>query len=312
MLFRFVWGVSALASRLKRQRRKRFATQAAAFLLGNANLPGFITGTIYQGSLKQICLPGLNCYSCPGALGACPLGGLQNGLADPLWRIPLYVLGFLMLIGILLGRFVCGWLCPFGWFQELLHRIGWPSRRNKWRPTADLPLHRLLLHGKTVMLAVLVVSVPLMIRWLTGYGIPAFCTYFCPSGTLMAGIPLLLANSQLRELTGWVFSWKMSVLLAVILLSLWINRPFCRYLCPLGAIYGWMNRFSFYRITVDENLCTRCGICTRHCPMSAPIPFDGNDSSCIRCGECVQVCPQNAIVCGFSRQAVQPVKKKAE
>lgn len=270
--------------------------QALALLLGNANLPGFFNGTIYRGSLKNVCLPGLNCYSCPGALGACPIGSLQNGLADPFWRIPVYVLGFLVLIGTLLGRFVCGWLCPFGWFQELIHKI--PLK--KLHPEKKPGLNRVLLQGKTLMLIALVILTPLIVRWVTGYGITAFCTYVCPSGTLMAGIPLLLANSGLRALAGWLFSWKMSVLLAVIVLSALIYRPFCRYLCPLGAIYGVFNRFSLYRVTVDESLCTRCGICTRHCPMSVPIPYDGNGPECIRCGECAAVCPQNAIHCGFA------------
>jgi polyferredoxin len=284
---------------LKKQKRGRTSVQALALLLGNANLPGFVRGTIYQGPLKNVCLPGLNCYSCPGALGACPIGILQNGLADPFWRIPIYVLGFLFLFGTILGRFVCGWLCPFGWFQELLHKIPLPAAY-KLHPEKKKNLNRILLSGKMLMLLLFVILLPLILRWVTGYGITAFCTYVCPSGTLMAGIPLLLANSNLRALAGWLFSWKMSVLLAAVILSLSIYRPFCRYLCPLGAIYGFFNRISLYRITVDETLCNHCGVCTRHCPMAVPVPYDGNGPECIRCGECAAVCPQNAIHCGFS------------
>jgi len=123
----------------------------------------------------------------------------------------------------------------------------------------------------------------------------------CPSGTLMAGIPLLSANEGLRGLAGWLFSWKMSVLLAVAVLSVLIYRPFCRYLCPLGAIYGFFNRISLYRISVDPQLCTHCGRCTRQCPMQVPIPYDGNGPECIRCGECAAVCPEGAIRIGFGK-----------
>jgi len=267
-------------------------------LLGNANLPGFVNGTIYQGPLKRVCLPGLNCYSCPGALGACPIGSLQNGLADPFWRIPFYVLGLLSLFGLVLGRFICGWLCPFGWFQELLHKIRSPKLN---LAKSHARLHKTLLWGKTAMLSGLVILTPLLLRVLTGYGIPAFCTYVCPSGTLMAGIPLLSANEGLRGLAGWLFSWKMSVLLAVAVLSVLIYRPFCRYLCPLGAIYGFFNRISLYRISVDPQLCTHCGRCTRQCPMQVPIPYDGNGPECIRCGECAAVCPEGAIRIGFGK-----------
>ena len=283
---------------LKRLKIKRNIVQGLAFLLGNANLPGFVNGTIYQGPLKRVCLPGLNCYSCPGALGACPIGSLQNGLADPFWRIPFYVLGLLSLFGLVLGRFICGWLCPFGWFQELLHKIRSPKLN---LAKSHARLHKTLLWGKTAMLSGLVILTPLLLRVLTGYGIPAFCTYVCPSGTLMAGIPLLSANEGLRGLAGWLFSWKMSVLLAVAVLSVLIYRPFCRYLCPLGAIYGFFNRISLYRISVDPQLCTHCGRCTRQCPMQVPIPYDGNGPECIRCGECAAVCPEGAIRIGFGK-----------
>ncbi len=283
---------------LKRLKIKRNIVQGLAFLLGNANLPGFVNGTIYQGPLKRVCLPGLNCYSCPGALGACPIGSLQNGLADPFWRIPFYVLGLLSLFGLVLGRFICGWLCPFGWFQELMHKIRSPKLN---LAKSHMRLHKTLLWGKTAMLSGLVIMTPLLLRVLTGYGIPAFCTYVCPSGTLMAGIPLLSANEGLRGLAGWLFSWKMSVLLAVAVLSVLIFRPFCRYLCPLGAIYGFFNRISLYRISVDPQLCTHCGRCTRQCPMQVPIPYDGNGPECIRCGECAAVCPEGAIRIGFGK-----------
>ena len=179
-----------LNQRIRQQGSKRKLTQTLTLLLGNANLTGFVTGRIYQGPLKNACLPGLNCYSCPGALGACPLGSLQNGLADPLMLIPFYVLGFLVLLGGILSRFVCGWLCPFGLIQEWLHRI--PGR--KWRPAHDQPLHKRLQVSKYVILAIFVVLLPFSGRLLSGYGSPAFCTYICPSGTLMAGIPLMLAN----------------------------------------------------------------------------------------------------------------------
>lgn len=295
--FKSVWGVLALA-RLNRHQKKRSWVQGLAFLAGNANLSGFITGRIYQGPLKHLCLPGLNCYSCPGALGACPIGSLQNGLADPFWRIPLYVIGFLMLLGALAGRFVCGWLCPFGWFQELLHKI--PTR--KIRPEKKPKLNRVISRGNIFFLILFVILIPIIVRLINGYGITAFCTYICPSGTLMAGWPLILTNRDLRDLIGLLFGWKTAVLIAVLVLSILIYRPFCRYICPLGAIYGFFNRVSLYRVTVDTNRCVECGLCTRQCKMSVPVPYDGNTPACIRCGECEAVCPHDAITCGFPKR----------
>ncbi len=270
--------------------------QIMALLLGNANWPGFVNGSLYQGSLKNLCLPGLNCYSCPGALGACPLGSLQNGLADPFMRIPFYVLGFLILTGSIMGRFVCGWLCPFGLIQEALHGI--PSR--KFRPDPALRLQKGLLQIKYAVLAVFIILIPVAGLYLQGYGSPAFCSYLCPSGTLMAGIPLLLANAELRPLAGWLFSWKMIVLIGFLTGSVFLFRPFCRYFCPLGALYGLFNRISLYRVSVDQSRCDECGICSRQCPVSLPVTQNANSPECIRCGACAAVCPKQAVRCGFS------------
>ena len=101
---------------------KRKWMQLYFALLFNANLKGFINvegyfnGKIYQGQTKNVCVPGINCYSCPGAVGACPLGSLQGALGN---RSTLfYVGGTLLLYSILFGRMICGWLCPFGFIQD--------------------------------------------------------------------------------------------------------------------------------------------------------------------------------------------------
>ena len=112
---------------------KRKLIQLYSALLFNANLKGFANGKIYQGSLKNICTPGLNCYSCPGASGACPLGSLQNAIGASEKRTPYYVFGIIILYGILLGRIICGFLCPFGLIQELLYKIKTPKlKKNRF------------------------------------------------------------------------------------------------------------------------------------------------------------------------------------
>ena len=97
--------------------------QAGAALLTNIHLPNFAKGVLYQGKGKTVCVPGLNCYSCPGAAGACPIGSFQAVVGSSKFRFSYYITGILILLGVLLGRFICGFLCPFGWLQELLHKI---------------------------------------------------------------------------------------------------------------------------------------------------------------------------------------------
>ncbi len=270
--------------------KKRFGIQALAALLQNANLKGFFTEKIYQGPLKSVCVPGLNCYSCPGAVGACPIGSLQSFLSGLRVRIPYYIVGLLLFFGAVLGRAVCGFLCPFGFLQELLNKIPGVPKRNHFR--LDRPLRRL----KYAVLVLLVVVLPLLYP-LT----PFFCKYLCPSGTL-AGILLAARDSMVRAQLGGIFLWKLFVLLWVVAACLVIYRPFCKYLCPLGAIYGLFNRFALYRTHLDTDKCIHCGACAAACRMCVDPSKTPNSAECIRCGDCARACPADALHMGVRRK----------
>lgn len=268
--------------------KKRFSIQAAATLLQNANFRGFFTGKIYTGNVKQVCVPGLNCYSCPGAVGACPIGSLQSFLASRPVRIPYYVVGMLIFFGAVLGRAVCGFLCPFGFIQELINKIPFPVKKNRFR--ADKPLRWV----KYVALA-LMLSLPLLIP-----RIPFFCKYICPSGTI-AGILLASGDKLIRPLLGNIFLWKLTVLIAVVIACLVVWRPFCKYICPLGAIYGFFNRIALYRMETDADKCISCGKCAQVCRMCVDPAKTPNSAECIRCGDCARACPTKAIHIGIKK-----------
>ena len=285
-----------------KQQNRRTCIQAAAALLTNGHLSGFWTGRIYQGPGKQFCVPGLNCYSCPGALGACPIGALQAVLGGRGKNISYYVTGLLLLFGTVFGRLICGFLCPFGLLQDLLHRIPSP------KPRVPKRLDRALRWNKYVVLGALVIAAPLFVTDAYGIGAPAFCKYLCPAGTLEGGIPLLLHSATLRSAVGALFGWKLFVLIAVIAASVLLYRPFCKYLCPLGALYGLCNRFSLYQLQIDESRCTHCGACTRACPMQVEVPAKPDSPECIRCGLCREKCPEGAIRTGFCTEK-SPSKK---
>lgn len=269
-----------------RRQSRRTLIQALAALAQNAYIPGFLNGVIFQGKSKLLCVPGLNCYSCPGALGACPMGSLQAALGQR--RLPAYVLGTLILFGVGLGRLVCGFLCPFGLLQDLLAKVPLPRRKvPRW---LDRPLRYL----KYVILVLLVILALLLEE-------PAFCKFLCPAGLLEAGLPLTGLNPQLAGLRGPLFYIKLGVLVAIVLLSLPVFRPFCKYLCPLGAFYGLFNGMGFYRMRVEETKCVRCGRCQKACPMGVDVIHHPNSPECIRCGRCLDSCPTKAISSGFRR-----------
>ena len=264
--------------------------QLVSAVVLNGYMAGFRKGTIFTGSSKAVCVPVLNCYSCPGALGACPIGALQAAAGGVKHHFPFYVLGLLTLFGVVLGRLACGLLCPFGLVQDLLHHI--PVPKMTVPPALDRPA-RWLKYG------ILLGFVRLLPAVVSGRTRPYFCEYICPAGTLGGGVPLLLTNPPLRELAGALFTWKALVLAAVVLLSMLVHRPFCRYLCPLGAFYALFQRFSFYQMSLERDKCVDCKRCEKACPMAVEVTKQINSAECIRCGRCKYVCPTGAIKSGF-------------
>lgn len=261
------------------KKKKRQIIQVICAALYNCNFEGFVRGEIYKGSVKSVCVPGLNCYSCPGAVAACPVGSLQTALVSAKYKMPYYVLGMVLLFGIIFGRTICGFLCPFGFLQELLFRI--PTKKaekNRWT--------RIFSWLKYVILAVLVIGVPLSLAE------PGFCKYICPAGTLEGGVPLTIANEQIRSLTGLLFDWKILTAAVILLSSIFVFRSFCRFLCPLGALYSLFNKVCITGVKVDKEKCTGCQACVKHCHMD--IKRVG-DRECVQCGECIHKCPCGAI-----------------
>ena len=277
--------------------RFRGFIQAGATLLTNLHLPNFAKGALYQGGGKYVCVPGLNCYSCPGAAGACPVGAFQAVVGSSKFRFSYYITGILILFGVLLGRFICGFLCPFGWFQELLHKIPSPKLSTKKLK----PLRYL----KYAVLLVMVVLLPLLVVNELGMGDPFFCKYLCPSGTLFGGLPLIGANPGLRAAAGALFRWKLAILLAVVILSVKYYRPFCKYICPLGAFYSIFNKVSLFRYRIDGDKCVHCGKCAKVCQMNVDPVETPNSPECIRCGRCRQACPKDAIHYQFMGKTCQ-------
>jgi polyferredoxin len=267
--------------------RHRLIIQIAFFFLQNPLLKNFITGDIYQGNLKTLCTPGLNCHSCPAALTACPIGAIQLFLSGTNHSISLFVTGFFLVIGAIFGRLICGYVCPMGLLQDLLYKLKTPKMR---------PRFRFVRYIKYAILAVLVILLPaLILNELTGLGDPWFCKYICPSGTIFGAIPLLTANEFLRDFAGTQLIIKIAIAAALLSIAIFVYRPFCRILCPLGAIYSLFNKIAFIKMHCNKEACTACGSCAKACQIKLNPAAEPNSPECVRCGDCISACKQKAL-----------------
>lgn len=283
-----------MKEKIKQFLLQRNTIQILATLLSNIHVLNFLKGTLNNGKTKMVCMPGLNCYSCPAATGACPIGAYQAVAGSSKYRFSYYISGILIFLGVVFGRLICGFLCPFGWFQDLLHKI--PSRKFS---TKGLTYLR---YFKYVILIACVCVLPVLMTNDSGMGVPFFCKYVCPQGVLEGAIPLAIVKESIRSSLGELFSRKTGILAVVIVLSIFFYRPFCKWICPLGAFYSLFNRVSVYHYRLDKKKCVSCGKCSRTCKMDVDITQKTNHAECIRCGECIKVCPTSAITAHWNRR----------
>jgi len=212
---------------------------------------------------------------------------MQLFLAGVKHSISLFITGFLVSVGVVFGRFICGYVCPMGLVQDLIYKIKTPKRR---------VLFRYLRYLKYLVLILFVVLLPMLIlHELSGIGEPWFCKYICPSGTIFGAIPLLAVNGFLREFAGVLLIVKISVAAAILVTAIFIYRPFCRLLCPLGAIYALFNRVAFIKMRCDKEKCTSCNKCAQVCQIMLENAKQPNSPECVRCGECKEACEAKAL-----------------
>ncbi|MBW2470995.1 MAG: 4Fe-4S binding protein [Deltaproteobacteria bacterium] len=288
--------------------------QTIMTLLVNGSWSFPFTRTIYQGPLKVVCSPGLNCYSCPAATTYCPIGSLQQLMAGI--RIALengqnffgfYVIGTMGVFGGAFGRLICGWACPFGLIQELLHKI----------PSKKFSIPRNLKYLKYAFLLFFVILLPLVVVDGFGYGELWFCKYICPAGTLEAGLPMLMLQPALSQTIGLVFFNKLTILIGFVIWSVLASRPFCRTTCPLGAFYALFQKIKVVKLRLSEENCTKCEACHSVCPMGIKFNEAPQDAECIYCLKCMkEACKFEAIsieIAGISlggQESVKPPRPK--
>jgi polyferredoxin len=239
----------------------KFKSRVASQIAGLVVLNGYFL------RLHSICVPAFNCHSCPVAVFACPIGILVN--FSSLRIFPFITVGILGLVGIIGGRWVCGWICPFGLLQDGLYKI----------PTKKITISSKLVYIKYIVLIGLVLAVPFFFI----DSRLVFCR-LCPAGTLESAIPWKIMGRSSGDNFG--FFLRMSVLIGVLVLMITVNRGFCRILCPLGAIFAIFNRISLFRIRLIKQDLNNDELSSKDCPVDIDPVKQINSPECILCLEC--------------------------
>lgn len=265
---------------------RRRLVQIVSTVLYNANaLKPLTVGKGVALPADSVCVPGLNCQFCRYSVAGCPLGITQWAMAGNLGRIAWHFWGLLVLMALLFGRTICGWACPIGFFQEILNKVPLPKlKKNRFT--------KLLSYLKYLLGAVFVIGLPFYTGYFTARGITSFCAFICPGNLLETAIIPNLLRGNITNLLIATQNQKFYGIMLLLVAMLFIYRPFCRFICPLGAFYGFFNRFAIVGIHVDKTRCVNCGACSRTCKMDTRL---AGDHECISCGECISKCPVQAI-----------------
>ena len=260
---------------------KRWISQFSFLFVTNLGALGVKTG---------FCYPFFYCHSCPASTSACPLRAVEIGVfhGNNNWRFifyPMFIIGF---VGVLTGRAVCGWACPIGLLQRVTGRV--PRKLKKKYPLLNklgqLRIDRYLRYIKYILFIGLVVLIPFFIGFMF--------TDICPIGFLTGTIPIsILYPGEFTPSGAFYIATVIFTLFIVLIFT--VERGWCRYFCPIGAMLAPFNKVSMLNVSVDKEKCVHCNICANVCPMGIDVPNMDRDPECILCGKCVDACPKDVI-----------------
>ena len=292
-----------------------------------------------------ISLPILACYYPNGRTVTCPIWQIQAYIF-PFWNHPrgyevnystsgieklAIVFGMIIAASIILGRFFCGWLCPFGLYQDILTRLRKAARRRHLsfseKTSAKLGQSRYIILAVIILLSVILGSYSIFGTELIPGTIPGgpegveagivfhvnepFCLVcpmkpFCVLAESAVGA---MKYSYVSQITygplwvsgGYISSINITIFIIVTILAIAYRRFWCR-ICPLGGLTALFSSFKPFKqialtkLQKDEHKCTKCGVCKRVCPTQAKDMFekkggDVTESKCMLCARCVEICP---------------------
>lgn len=213
----------------------------------------------------------------------CPFGGVVTlynlgtlgVFIQKIHMSSIILMGIVFILSYLFGPVFCGWACPLGSIQEWIGKLGRKFFKSKYNRFVPAKLDRFLRYFR--------------------FGVLAWVVYVtAKSGTLLfAGVDPY--NALFNFWTQEAALPSLIILGVTLIGSLWIERPWCKYACPYGALQGLFNRVRLFKIRRNENTCISCGRCDKACPMNITVSEmqKVSDLQCISCMECTseRECP---------------------
>lgn len=297
----------------------RLILQLGSLLLLN----GLLLAELYPNLKVQryvVPLPLLLSINAPTNLAYGSLDVIQVALASP--AAPWVALGFVFIIGAVLGRAFCGWVCPMGFIQDMITAVKGDLGQVNVRTDKSGKRFKYFVLGFALL-----TSVSLSVALVMGFGedyrqsLSIFAQGplipLAPEGALFSTIPrallylkdnvapTFLAKFSVAQLGEWLRSIpplivaQLLILLAFLYGAHRVPRFWCRYICPVGAKMAPFQKYSFLGMRRDPVKCSKCPHCEAACPMQIRIlalPWEKfNDPECILCGDCADACPNNSL-----------------
>jgi polyferredoxin len=245
--------------------------------------------------------PRLDGYPVSIFLEADPLVALSTAIATgQLYHVGATGLFFgigLLVATMVLGRFYCGWICPFGTLHHLVHWLGFPrgtkarldaNRFRRWYWIKYGILIAMLVGAAFEVLQIgLLDPIPLLSRSMTDAVFPAV-----DAGLRAVGLGGIHPSAAPQFSGAWLIGL---LFVTFLLLNLWVPRFFCRALCPLGALFGIFSRFALWRIHRDLSTCTGCNLCSKGCEGACEPEGKVRMAECMVCMNCVEDCPDGSL-----------------
>ena len=230
-------------------------------------------------------------YATTVIIGGVVLGGVPNAVmpiqqilmniapGSPIAAIVpmIIILTLLLLSTLVVGRIFCGYACPIGAAQELISKINFKSSNKEQKKVK----YKVDISRKTASI----------IRW-SFFSIIVVLSIFW-SLSLLQSINPFLGLNMFRVPNLMAILIPIITLIAVLIASIFVYRPWCRFLCPFGALSGLTSRYSRYKYHRTD-ACTECGLCENICP-TQEANKDSRKGECYYCNRCVEECPVNAI-----------------